>query len=342
MWNAMEKGLIAKIKTQIIIVLLLCLSALSSCRHEDSLEIIQCEVLSAFNEYPDSSFFADISSMHYQGGNLYLFDRKRGDVAVKNTTDNTFFTVGQIGQGPLELVNPTTFTVSENGYIVILDAGKLCLNFFNGKELIASSDVPSGGDTRFFIYQDTAYMTLPTDTTCYAKYTPSWKRGSIKGLDLCGNNFRITNVEEMNLLRNKRHLVKGTECLYTICPSFPIIEKYDLHSNQLLETLDLSKLDHLNKVYDFIKNEEVSPKSFYVFLQDAYYYDKRLYILFADWKKGYIVNKILVLEDRSPLKPICIYQLPDRIYTSFAVGNNEFYAFNYENTEVQIISRTIH
>lgn len=338
----MEKEPTAKIKLRITIILLLCLSAISSCQNEDSLEIIQCEVLYAFNEYPDSTFFADISSMHYQDGSLYLFDRKRGDVAVKNTTDNTFFTAGQIGQGPLELVNPTTFTVCENGYIVILDAGKLRLNFFNGKELTASLDAPSGGETRFFIYQDTAYMALPTDTTCYAKCAPSWERGSMKGIDLCGNNLRITNAEDMNLLRNKRHLVKGAECLYTICPSFPIIEKYDLHSNQLLETLDLSKLDYLNKVYDFVKNKETSPKSFYVFLQDAYYYDKRLYILFADWKNGYTVNKILVLEDCGSLKPICIYQLPNRIYTSFAVGNNELYAFNYENTEVQIISHTIH
>ena len=33
----------------------------------------------------------------------------------------------------------------------------------------------------------------------------------------------------MNILRNQRHLVKGEDCLYAICPSYPVIEKYDLH-----------------------------------------------------------------------------------------------------------------
>ncbi|MDE5677449.1 hypothetical protein [Phocaeicola sp.] len=337
MWNVTGKGFIAKSQRALVIGLL-GLSVLSACQHKGSLKIIPCEILSAFNEYPDSSFFSNISSMCYQEGYLYLFDTKRGDIAVKGIDKDSFFTIGQIGQAPFELANPTTFTINEKGCIAVLDIGSLSLKYFQGKEWISSLPIPSGGESHFFIYQDTTYLTLPTDTTCYIRVPSSWERGSIERVDFCGMTHRITELDDMNLLRNRRHLIKGNQCLYTVCASYPIIEKYDLHTNQLLATIDLSKLDYLDEVCKFVKEGEDSPKSFYVFLRDACFYDGKLYILFADWKDGYTVNKIIVLEDNGTFSPLCIYQLPGNIYTSFTIGNHCIYAFNHEYSEVQTIS----
>ena len=39
------------------ICLLACLFLLSSCRQETSLDVLQCEVLSSIEQYPDSSYF---------------------------------------------------------------------------------------------------------------------------------------------------------------------------------------------------------------------------------------------------------------------------------------------
>ena len=43
------------------ICLLACLFLLSSCRQETSLDVLQCEVLSSIEQYPDSSYFKEIS-----------------------------------------------------------------------------------------------------------------------------------------------------------------------------------------------------------------------------------------------------------------------------------------
>ena len=78
-----------------------------------------------------------------------------------------------------------------------------------------------------------------------------------------------------------------------------------------------------------------------VFLQDVYYANGKLYILYADWENQYSVNHILVLETKGGLTPVYIYKLPGTIYDSFAVNDNLIYAMNHEKNEIQTIKPLI-
>ena len=341
MWNVTGKGRIASLKTGLGVCYLVFTCLLFGCQKKDSIDTIECNIISSFDQYPDSSYFKEISCIYYKDTKLYLFDKTRGDVAVKDLSKNTFYTVGKIGQGPSEVSSPTSFTVFPNGNIAILDEGSLSLKVFNKSGFISSSQVPSATENRFFVYENNTYLTLATDTSCYVKVTPYWKRGRMEGIELCGNIFHITKALDMNLIRNRRHLVKTEKYLYAVSPSYPVIEKYELNSDKLLETYDLSEIDCIGDIWSFICKESLSPKSFYIFLKDVYYAEGKLYILYANWEKKYSVNHILVLDTQNQLTPICIYKLPGNIYTSFAVHDTIIYAMNYEKNEIQTIRSTI-
>ena len=331
--NILKRGVIAMMLVAVTNSAIL----VSCCQQETSLDFVQCEVLSSMEQYPDSSYFKEISCMYYQNNKLYLFDKSRGDVAVDAFSGNLFYTVGKIGQGPTEVAAPTGFSVLPNGNVALLDGGNLSLKIYNESGFVTSYDVPSGSDNRFFTEGNKTYLTLATDTSSYVKTSSSWKRGTNDGLELHGSSLHITDDPGMNIIRNRRHLVKGEGCLYAIPSSYPVIERYELGSEKLLDTFDLSEIDCIGNIWSSIGRNTSSPKSFYIFLKDVYYADGKLYILYADWENQYSVNHILVLETKGRLTPIYIYKLPGIIYDSFAVNDNLIYAMNYEKNEIQTI-----
>ena len=138
----------------------------------------------------------------------------------------------------------------------------------------------------------------------------------------------------MNILRNQRHLVKGEDCLYAICPSYPVIEKYDLHENRLLASCDLSDINIIKNNLSYIKQKNISSRSFFTYLCDAYWNKDKLYFLCATWEKGYEVNTILVLD--SALTPSYVCRLPGKIYNTICANENYIYAMNYEQCAMEI------
>lgn len=87
--------------------------------------------------------------MYYQNNRLYLFDKSRGDVAVNDFSENLFYTIGKIGQGPTEVAAPAGFSVLPDGNVALLDGGSLSLKIYNKSGFVTSYDVPSGSDNRF-------------------------------------------------------------------------------------------------------------------------------------------------------------------------------------------------
>lgn len=328
----MGRRLIAK-----TLVLIFCMVALCRCAERPEVPHIRCAVEASFSEYPDSSFFKDISCMYVQGHKLYMFDPTRGDVAVKGVaSDSLFYTIGKIGQGPNEVVSPTGFWVLPDGEVALQDAAGY-IKVYDNDDCKRQIETPAANEKRFFMDDGYLYVSAVTDTSCYAKCCESWKRGSLEGIQLYGNLFELTELPDMNYIRNSRHLVKGEGCLYAVCPSYQVVEKYDLSSGRLLETCDLSEVDIIAEALKDIQAEPSSPKSFSVFLKDVYWQDHVLYLLCAQWAGGYTVNRILALDCIPSLKPRCVYELPGRIYSSFAIDENRIYAMNYETSSVQIL-----
>ena len=142
---------------------MLCFCALAGCRHEQqiiNLPVVNCKVTYSADMYPDSSFFKDISCIQIDDkGRPYFFDRERGDVVSWDLNNaNDFHIYGSVGQGPAELAYPTTFNILPDGKVVILDAGNRNLKIYNNNGFVEAKAVPCGGEERFFVHQDTVYL----------------------------------------------------------------------------------------------------------------------------------------------------------------------------------------
>lgn len=304
-----------------------------SCKEEKKLAELKCSLFSSFKTYPDSTFFKGISCLFFEENKLYMFDPSRADVAVLDIDRDTFYTIGKFGEGPKEVVSPTGFYVQKDT-VYISDAGAMALKLYDGKGFIESVSVPTCNEFRFFIDNDTVYATTMTDSSCYVKTAINWDRVNNNDIQFCGDVFTMTEYADMNMLRNQRHLVKGKDCLYTICPSYPVVEKYDLHKNKLLASCDLSDIGVIKDNLSYIKQKNTSPRSFFTYLCDAYWDEGKLYLLCATWEKGYRVNTIIILN--SDLTPFYICHLPGKIYNTICANKNYIYAMNYEQCAMEI------
>lgn len=299
----------------------------------------KCDLIRSFTEYPDSSYFKDISCIYYEKDQLYAFDKSRGDVAVLNMETNDFYTAGDIGEGPTQVSNPTSFYVQKDT-VFLLDGGSMSFKLYYKNKFIKSIPTCAYSENRFFIADDTIYTTATTDSTCYVKQSKHWKRENIHDIRLQGNILPITKDKGMNLIRNQRHLIKGgNNCLYALSNNYHIIEKYDLKTNALIECYDLSDIEPIRKTLKHI-NQDIGGKRISIFIQDAYWYNNNLYLLCADWEKGYHVNTILAINDESTWTPSRIYRLPYEIYTAIAIYNNQIYAANYTTNSIDIYNTT--
>ena len=72
--------------------------------------VFYCQVENKIEEYPDSSFFSNITCMNYDNGKLYVLDNKRGDIVELNDDLNKMKYVSRHGEAPYETVMPFTFS----------------------------------------------------------------------------------------------------------------------------------------------------------------------------------------------------------------------------------------
>lgn len=295
---------------------------------------IDLSLHSDFTEYPDSSFFKDITCMSANDGKLYMFDATRGDVAMWSKDDNRFLTFGSIGQGPREVANPKTFFVQDDK-VAIMDNGSQSLKIYDEEGGVEMVDIPASNEWRFFIEKDTVYLTCAYKETFFVKSAKQWKREDYEtGLLFGGTLFKITESKGMNRMRNNRHLVKGNNCFYAVCPSYPILEKYDLKTNELIASYDLSGVDIIRENLEYIESQNQAPNTVSLYLKDAYFYKEKLYVLCTTWKNGFEKNKLLVLDEE--LFPLGIYKLPGKTYNSFCVDDEFIYAMNYGRCAVEM------
>ena len=57
---------------------------LYGCQERKNNGVFYCQVENKIEEYPDSSFFSNITCMNYDDGKLYVLDNKRGDIVELN------------------------------------------------------------------------------------------------------------------------------------------------------------------------------------------------------------------------------------------------------------------
>lgn len=320
-----------------------CIGICASCSTAPEIPEFHCQQLQSITEYPDSTFFKYPTQLYKQEEKFYAFDQTRGDVAIWDcsTPDTTFQTIGSIGAGPEELATPKGYAVYHDT-IFIADMGSLCLKAYHEGRFIRSIPSSYVSNLRFFIDDDYAYLTdVTTDSACYAKIPLNLKeRTDLPYVQRGGHLFDTKGDGSYDRSDNQRILVQGGNYLYAASMCYPVIERYDLATNKLAGSYDLSDIPIVQEILDRIESEDLPPNAVYLYLKDIYWYKEKLYILCTYSYRGqYQINVIVTLDTGSPtLRPLCLYHLPKK-YETIAIDDEYIYAAGLATCSIDTYSR---
>lgn len=102
---------------------------LYGCQERKNNGVFYCQVENKIEEYPDSSFFSNITCMNYDDGKLYVLDNKRGDIVELNDDLNKMKYVSRHGEAPYETVMPFAFSLL-NDTVYVVDFGTRSMKKF--------------------------------------------------------------------------------------------------------------------------------------------------------------------------------------------------------------------
>lgn len=116
------------------------------------------------------------------------------------------------------------------------------------------------------------------------------------------------------------------------------MEFYDRDNKMMVKKIDYSDVKVIQDVL-FENNNNLDMDSYHVVVQDAYIDKEKLYILMngSNSKNGYNVNKILVIPLLENNEVYQIIQLPGKLYESFCIENDTIYAFNGQNSNIELL-----
>jgi hypothetical protein len=245
--------------------------------------------------------------MQYYQGFIYALDVGRRDVAVFPEDYATVSFAGQPGQGPPDLNSPYVFYVC-NDTISVLDDRIGIKQFYRNKfvnllraELLSQS--------RFTCVANKYYISAFNENYLFAVLK---NNGSGNDIVYGGHTVKFNSVGE-TIFRNQRKLLSDSLYLYAVSDNIPNIEKYDLTTYELIETLDISEVQIIKKNLRLIASESPSPNTYTVFMDDAYISDNFLYLLCVSLSPDYKKNTILKIGLYPEMKPVAIIYLPDSL-----------------------------
>ncbi|MDR3235290.1 MAG: hypothetical protein LBT48_00985 [Prevotellaceae bacterium] len=295
----------------------------------ENLEEYFCHIDAEIDMFADTSFFSEITCMQYYQGSLYALDAGRRDVAVFPEDYAAVSFAGQPGQGPQDLTSPNVFYVS-NDTISVLDDGIGLKQFYRNK-FVNLLKAKLSSNCRFTCVSNKYYIPAFNENYLFAVLK---NNGSENDVVYGGHTVKFNSVKE-TIFRNLRKLLSDSLYLYAVSDNIPNIEKYDLTTYELIETLDLSDVPIIKKYLRHIASESLPPDTYIKFMGDAYLSDNFLYVLCASPSPDYKTNTILKIGLYPEMKPVAMIYLPDKIYSAFCVSPKYIHAFNSRKATIE-------
>lgn len=313
------------------------LFAVISCKEDSSdLEVVKCEIQSSIDMLPDSTFMQDVLQIQFVDNSVFFIETSSRQLIKLQSdfTDNK--RIANYGMGPKEIADPWNFVVF-NDTIYIADAGNQAIKCYTqDNNFIKSFSVPMHSEERIFVKDHMLYL-----AACHRELkTPLVK------IDLSNDTAVIRfwgeslefNHPLQNLIRNKRDLLQSGNYFYCISDNRPVIDKYSFDSDSLLQRFDYSFIPIIRDNLKVIESEHSQqPNTYTVFITDSYVYNDNLYLLVCKHGSEYSVNTILKIKLNPEFRVEKTYLLPGNSYSTFCIGNDFIFAFNYQTTSVEKI-----
>ncbi len=291
-------------------------------------------------EFKDSTFFSDSYGIKFYSDKLYITDFDNGNIWVTDDNLNLLSTVGRYGEGPGEMTYCSKIDISRN-YIFAADDGNRKINIYdinNGTYHNSIKYYYSGYsiDTRFAVSKDNfIFISKPS---------------RIYSFDFSGkliNEFKLKIKsywdKEQQVSGNRHVFIYKEKYLILVTENEPLIEIYTL-SGRLINKFDLSGIEYLTNVLDYISNgNKPTHSSYSVIFKDAYLVDNFLYILYFDITKDgkKSLGKVMELEiseESYKLKNIYHLYTNEKVgwYDSFCVSDDRSKLFAFEGVSYEI------
>lgn len=304
-----------------ILFLLTTVLCLLACRDKKSGSILHCQVENQIEEYPDSSFFSNITCMTYNNGKLYVLDKKRGDIVELSDDLKNVKYVSRHGEAPYETVMPVTFGVL-NDTIYVVDFGTRSMKKFHEGVFFGDFSLSNANENRFSLNDSLLFLSATTDSTSFLII-------DIQDPDKQNPVGKV--IEERTKLKtiitNKKYILYNKECIFSVSDCNPYIEQYDISGNYI-KTYDISSIPVIKESIEYAKKTDSQENSVYRYIMDTYLINDHIYLLCSSGNPhgDYSVNTILKLSINNSMENVSTYILPHKYYSSFCISDLYLFA----------------
>lgn len=134
---------------------------------------------------------------------------------------------------------------------------------------------------------------------------------------------------------SERHILLIDSTFLIIGVALPILQEYSL-SGKLLNDYDLSSIQPIVESFNANINTP-KPNSYFEVVQDAYYKDSHIYLLYGS-PKPYTCNNIIVIEkNNNQFRLVANLKLPGTTYSTFCVtDNHQCIAVNRQTSAIEV------
>ena len=246
---------------------------LYGCQERKNNGVFYCQVENKIEEYPDSSFFSNITCMNYDDGKLYVLDNKRGDIVELNDDLNKMKYVSRHGEAPYETVMPFAFSLL-NDTVYVVDFGTRSMKKFYNGQFMGGFTLSNANENRFCLNDSMLFLSATTDTTSFLKITLRHPSEQVQ----LGKVVK-EKTKTRTIMLNKRHLLYNKDgYIYSISGNYPYIEQYN-HNGEYIKTFDISSIPIIKKSMEYAESLPYQDNSFYSYIMDAYLINDIIYLL---------------------------------------------------------------
>jgi hypothetical protein len=290
-----------------------------------------CEVDTVIYTYTDSSIFGHISCMQHFKNRIYAVDVEQNQVSVFSENFDTVSFTGRFGRGPGEFSALCSPIYVYNDTLYVFNRSRV-LRFYKGKyidELISPIIRESG---RFVYNSGKYYLPYPTLTSTFVMANADTALTSEfvhERLLYAGTSVKYDD-EIRTIHNNHRSLLTCDGYIYLFSFNFPVIEKYDIETLELLQSFDLSNIYEIQQNLKYAESLSTLPSNtVFSFIRDGYVYDSILYLLCslpAEIKKG-VTTAILRISLYPEMKVLDILKFEGHNIT-LCVTSEYFFTFD--------------
>lgn len=302
------------------IFLLLCgLGACQPHKEDVGLKTLNFDLVERITEFPDSSFFSEITHIECHDDHIYLMDKNRGDLIALTEDFKQMECIAPHSE--VDLVMPISFTMyQDTAYVCDEGSGNTLKVYTKGKRIKSLSSIRFN-EKRMAVDDFYLYVSHPTDSSSFLKMDklaqPLLQAGVVEK----------EKTAKRTRLMNRKFLFLNDGILYAISEAYPYIDSYCAKTGEWLKRIDLSDIPIMQSNLAFIKNHSVGENSYYCLVSDACIHANNLYLLCPTFGDDFMDNILLKIDiNDGDMKPIGVGKLPGDIYYSIGVSDNYLYA----------------